>query len=168
VLREAARTRWKRLDPSGSVEVNGEGAVEIGDPERTYTVEPLEDPGPREPPEVPEEAPQPEPAEPEKLEAEWRRPTTSSQSSLGERGSSSPRKFDRSESQSMNGDIVHENARCTLYYMFRSEKRTFDREGNPPSRGGAKLRIARRPAVRLEGDYWREAEDSGADRDRRP
>jgi hypothetical protein len=44
--------------------------VEIGDPERTYTVEPLEDPVPREPSKAPEEAPQQEPAEPEKVEAE--------------------------------------------------------------------------------------------------
>jgi hypothetical protein len=44
--------------------------VEIGDPERTYTVEPLEDPVPREPPEAPGETPEREPAEPEKVEAE--------------------------------------------------------------------------------------------------
>jgi hypothetical protein len=44
--------------------------VEIGDPERTYTVEPLEEPVPREPSEAPEEAPEQEPAEPEKVEAE--------------------------------------------------------------------------------------------------
>jgi hypothetical protein len=44
--------------------------VEIGDPKRTYTVEPLEDPVPREPPETPEtpEAPDGEP-EPEKVKA---------------------------------------------------------------------------------------------------
>jgi hypothetical protein len=44
--------------------------VEIGDPERSYTVEPLEEPVPREPSEAPEEAPEQEPAEPEKVEAE--------------------------------------------------------------------------------------------------
>jgi hypothetical protein len=42
--------------------------VEIGDPERTYTVEPLEDPVPREPSEAPDEPPEREPAEPEKVE----------------------------------------------------------------------------------------------------
>lgn len=44
--------------------------MEIGDPERTYTVEPLEDPVPREPSQAPKEAPESEPAEPEKVEAE--------------------------------------------------------------------------------------------------
>jgi hypothetical protein len=47
-----------------------EGAVEIGEPERTYTVEPLEDPVPREPSRSPEEAPAQEPLEPERVEAE--------------------------------------------------------------------------------------------------
>jgi hypothetical protein len=39
-------------------------AVKIGEPERTYTVEPLEDPVPREPPAEPAESPaEPSPAE---------------------------------------------------------------------------------------------------------
>ena len=42
--------------------------MEIGDPERTYTVEPLEDPVPREEPAPPTEAPEGEPGEPEKVE----------------------------------------------------------------------------------------------------
>jgi hypothetical protein len=42
--------------------------VEIGEPGRTYTIEPLEDPVPREPSQAPKEAPQSEPAEP--VEAE--------------------------------------------------------------------------------------------------
>jgi hypothetical protein len=69
--------------------------------------------------------------------------------------------FDRSESQSMNGDIAYENGRCTLYYVFRSEKRALEREGNPPSRGGAELRIVRTPELRLEGDYWTEEKTRG-------
>jgi hypothetical protein len=44
--------------------------VKIGDPERTYTVEPLEDPVPREPSEAPKEVPMPKTAEPQKVEAE--------------------------------------------------------------------------------------------------
>jgi hypothetical protein len=44
--------------------------VEIGDSERTYTIEPVEDPVPREPSRDPKEAPESEPAEPEKVEAE--------------------------------------------------------------------------------------------------
>jgi hypothetical protein len=46
------------------------GALDIGDPERTYTVEPLEDPVPREPSQPPKEAPESEPGEPERVEAE--------------------------------------------------------------------------------------------------
>ena len=42
--------------------------MEIGDPQRTYTVEPLEDPVPREEPAPPTEAPGEEPSEPEKVE----------------------------------------------------------------------------------------------------
>lgn len=46
-------------------------AVEIGEPERTYTVEPLEDPVPRErpaqPAEPPAESPVEEPIEPERV-----------------------------------------------------------------------------------------------------
>jgi hypothetical protein len=48
--------------------------VEIGEPQRTYTVEPLEDPVPRERPGEPAESPatqppaeEPEPIEPEKV-----------------------------------------------------------------------------------------------------
>jgi hypothetical protein len=45
-------------------------AMEIGEPERTYTVEPLEDPVPREVPAEPAEpSPAEEPAEPEQVEA---------------------------------------------------------------------------------------------------
>jgi hypothetical protein len=61
--------RWKHLDATGTVGPK-EGAVEIGDPERTYTVEPLEDPVPREPSQPPEEAPEQEPLEPERVDAE--------------------------------------------------------------------------------------------------
>jgi len=39
------------------------GLVEIGEPERTYTVEPVEDPVPRELPAEPEESPATSPAE---------------------------------------------------------------------------------------------------------
>jgi hypothetical protein len=45
-------------------------AVEIGEPERTYTVEPVEDPVPREAPAEPAEpSPVEEPIEPEKVPA---------------------------------------------------------------------------------------------------
>jgi hypothetical protein len=44
--------------------------VEIGDPQRTYTIEPLEDPVPREsPPPPPEEPPAEAPREPEEVPA---------------------------------------------------------------------------------------------------
>jgi hypothetical protein len=41
--------------------------MKIGRPERTYTVEPLEDPVPREEPKRPEEKPAPKRREPEKV-----------------------------------------------------------------------------------------------------
>jgi hypothetical protein len=52
----------------------GLGIVEIGEPERTYTVEPLEDPVPRARPGEPEEqpagpSPAEEPVEPERVPA---------------------------------------------------------------------------------------------------
>jgi hypothetical protein len=45
--------------------------MDIGEPERTYTVEPVEDPVPRESPSEPEERPSPreEPVEPEQVPA---------------------------------------------------------------------------------------------------
>jgi hypothetical protein len=43
--------------------------VEIGEPERTFTVEPLEDPVPRELPEPTEPPPAEEPLEPERADA---------------------------------------------------------------------------------------------------
>jgi hypothetical protein len=48
--------------------------VEIGEPDRTYTIEPLEDPVPREPPTEPAESPDgpspaEEPIEPERVRA---------------------------------------------------------------------------------------------------
>jgi hypothetical protein len=64
--------------------------------------------------------------------------------------------FDRSNSTSMNGDLVMENGRCVLYYVFRSDKQTLERDENPPARGAAQLTVSRRPLLRLEGDYWME------------
>ena len=54
--------------------LGSEELVEIGEPERTFTVEPLEDPVPREPPAEPAESPgtsspTEEPIEPERVEA---------------------------------------------------------------------------------------------------
>ena len=49
---------WKLPERRASVDRSRrEGAVDIGEPERTYTVEPLEDPVPRELLEPPDEAP---------------------------------------------------------------------------------------------------------------
>jgi hypothetical protein len=44
--------------------------VEVGEPKRTYTVEPLEDPVPREAPSEPPIGPGEEPSEPEEVEVE--------------------------------------------------------------------------------------------------
>jgi hypothetical protein len=64
--------------------------------------------------------------------------------------------FDRSSSRSMSGDLVNESGRCTLYYLFRSQAHTRYRDGNPPSRGGAALVVAREPKLHIAGDYWME------------
>jgi hypothetical protein len=64
--------------------------------------------------------------------------------------------FDRSKSVSVSGEFVRENDRYVLYYVFRSDKSTLQREDNPPARGAAHLTIATAPSVHLEGDYWME------------
>jgi hypothetical protein len=56
----------------------------------------------------------------------------------------------------MSGDLVRENGRCILYYVFRSDKQTLERDENPPARGAAQLTVAARPSMHLEGDYWME------------
>jgi SMODS-associating 2TM, beta-strand rich effector domain len=62
--------------------------------------------------------------------------------------------FDRSRSSSMSGDLVRENGRCVLYYVFHSEKHALEPATNPPNRGAADLTVAARPHLHLEGDYW--------------
>jgi hypothetical protein len=62
--------------------------------------------------------------------------------------------FDRSRSGSMSGDIVRENGRCVLYFVFRSDKDALEPAANPPGRGAADLTIATKPSLHLEGDYW--------------
>jgi hypothetical protein len=69
--------------------------------------------------------------------------------------------FDRSNSHSMSADLAVEDGRCTLSYIFRSEAQTRHREGNPPSRGAAVLRVARQPQLHLVGDYWMERKTGG-------
>jgi hypothetical protein len=65
--------------------------------------------------------------------------------------------FERSASRSMSGDIVFEDGACRLYYVFAKQTRALDLDGNPSSRGGAVLTVARSPATHLEGDYWTDA-----------
>jgi hypothetical protein len=60
--------------------------------------------------------------------------------------------FDRSNSECLSADLAVQGGRCTLNYLFRSEAHTRHREGNPPSRGAASLRVARQPTLHLEGD----------------
>lgn len=64
--------------------------------------------------------------------------------------------FDRSQSISMSGSLVVEGGRWVLYYVFRSDKQTLERDENPPARGAAELTVSTRPSTRLEGDYWME------------
>jgi len=69
--------------------------------------------------------------------------------------------FDRSRSGSMSGDLVRENGRCVLYYMFRSDKHALEPDSNPPARGAADLTIGEKPELHLEGDYWLERGTKG-------
>ena len=69
--------------------------------------------------------------------------------------------FDRSRSRSMSGDLVRENGRCVLYYVFRSDKHALEPATNPPNRGAADLTVAMKPSPHLEGDYWMEVGTKG-------
>jgi hypothetical protein len=64
--------------------------------------------------------------------------------------------FDRSRSNSMSAELVVEDGRWVLHYLFRSEKQVLYRDGNPPARGAAQLTVAKVPKIHLEGDYWME------------
>jgi len=69
--------------------------------------------------------------------------------------------FDRSRSASMSGDLVRENGRCVLYYVFRSDKHALEPATNPPNRGAADLTVSTKPSPYLEGDYWMEVGTKG-------
>jgi len=69
--------------------------------------------------------------------------------------------FDRSRSTSMSGDLIRENGRCVLYYVFRSDKHALEPDTNPPSRGAADLTVGTNPSPHLEGDYWMERGTKG-------
>ena len=64
--------------------------------------------------------------------------------------------FDRSNSTSMSADLVCEDDRWTLYYLFRSDKHSLEPPENPPARGAAHVMVGRSPKLHLEGDYWME------------
>lgn len=61
--------------------------------------------------------------------------------------------FDRSHSHCLSANLTTVDGRCTLNHLFRTEAETLNRDGNPPSRGAASLRVAREPHLHLEGDY---------------
>lgn len=69
--------------------------------------------------------------------------------------------FDRSHSHCLSANLATVDGRCTLNYLYRSEAQTRHRDGNPPARGAASLRVARQPRLHLEGDYWMERETRG-------
>jgi hypothetical protein len=56
----------------------------------------------------------------------------------------------------MSGDLVTENGKIVLYYVFRSNKRTLEPNSNPTKRGAAELKVSVRPRLQLIGDYWME------------
>jgi SMODS-associating 2TM, beta-strand rich effector domain len=69
--------------------------------------------------------------------------------------------FERSASRSMSGDVVFEDGVCVLYYLYAKQTRALDLDGNPSSRGGAALTIARQPRMHLQGDYWTDVGTAG-------
>jgi hypothetical protein len=69
--------------------------------------------------------------------------------------------FEISNSECLSADLAVQNGRCTLNYLFRTEAHTLHRDGNPPSRGAASLRVARQPHLHLEGDFWMERRTMG-------
>jgi hypothetical protein len=69
--------------------------------------------------------------------------------------------FDISASESRSADIVEQNGRRSLWWSYWSAARPFDRENNPPHRGGAELSISTVPKVSLTGSYWTERKTRG-------
>lgn len=70
--------------------------------------------------------------------------------------------FDRSRSSPMTGDLVRENGRVVLYYVFRTDKHALEPATNRPSRGAADLTVGMKPTPHLEGDYWMEVGTRGS------
>lgn len=58
--------------------------------------------------------------------------------------------FPKSESYSTSASIVFPDGIAELWYSYRSEAHSLNRDGNPPHKGAAKMRIAEG----LSGDYW--------------
>jgi hypothetical protein len=69
--------------------------------------------------------------------------------------------YEGSSSHSLAADLAVDRSECTLSYIFRTEARTMNREGNPPSRGACILEVGRHPTLHLEGDYWLERKTKG-------
>jgi hypothetical protein len=53
--------------------------------------------------------------------------------------------FARSNSECVSANLAVEHGRCTLNYILRTGAHTRHRDGNPPSRGAASLRVGRKP-----------------------
>lgn len=67
-----------------------------------------------------------------------------------------------SDSQSLSADLAVDRSRCMLSYIFRTDAHTMHRDGNPPSRGAATLKVGRQPQLHFEGDYWMERGTRGS------
>jgi hypothetical protein len=69
--------------------------------------------------------------------------------------------FDISDSRSSSAAIVCADGRYSLWWNYWSAANTLDRDGNPPHRASAELKIVLRPRMLLEGDYWTERKTHG-------
>lgn len=70
--------------------------------------------------------------------------------------------FRGSNSEHIVGDLVESTTGPpVLWFMFRSEARTLNRDGNPPRRGAAALVVSSVPRLQLRGDYWTEVGTRG-------
>ncbi|MEO6471978.1 MAG: hypothetical protein ABIR57_08685 [Aeromicrobium sp.] len=69
--------------------------------------------------------------------------------------------FPKSESVSTSASIIKTDGTSELWYSYRSEAHSLDRDGNPPHKGAVQLRIAMNGDTKLAGGYWTDRQTYG-------